>query len=254
MHLNHEDFVLHYYGETPVAERRRVGDHLAACDACSGEYARLRESLALVDQTPPEEPGPGFEREVWARLQPHLTRTPWWRRGIAGGPISWAAAGAVAATIAVAFLGGWLVRDRTVVPAPVSVEAEVATERILLVAMGEHLERSQMLLVELMNGEDGEDVLFAGGRDGVADLVAANRLYRQSAAQTGDGAMAEILDELERVLVEIANAPPDEAEVALAGLRERVERRGILFRVRVLTSEMRAREQQSVSARQRSES
>lgn len=254
MHLNHDDLVLHYYGETPAGERRRVGDHLAACDACTGEYAALRATLALVDEAPVEEPGPAFEREVWARLQPHLTRTPWWRRGIAGGPVSWVAAGALAATLAVAFLGGWLARDRTMTPAADGVEADAGTERVLLVAVGEHLERSQMVLVELMNAGEGEDVLFAGGQDGVADLVAANRLYRQSAAQAGDGTMAEVLEELERVLVEIANAPPGVAEVELTALRERVERRGILFRVRVLTSEMRAREQQAVTDRQRSES
>ncbi len=254
MHLNHEDLVLHYYGEMPAGERRRAGEHLLACAACADEYAQLREALGLVDHAPVEEPGPGFEREVWARLQPHLTRVPWWRRGVAGGRVSWVAAGAMAATLAVAFLGGWLARDRSIDPAPAGVEAEAGLERVLLVAVGEHLERSQMVLVELMNAGDDEAVVFAGGQDGVADLVAANRLYRQSAAQAGDGTMAEVLEELERILVEIANAPPDVADVELTALRERVERRGILFRVRVLTSEMRAREQQTVTDRQRSES
>lgn len=253
MHLSDEDLVLHYYGESAAAERQRVGRHLASCEACASEYERLRGVMALADDAAVAEPGPGFEREVWARLQPRLERAPWWRR-IGVGGLSLATAGALAATLTAAFLAGWLAREQAIAPAPVAADAAVATERVLVVAMGEHLERSQMVLVELMNAEDGADVVFAGGREGVADLVAANRLYRQTAASAGDETMAEVLDELGRVLVELANAAPDEADDALAALRERVERRGILFRVRVLSSEMRAREQAPVVDRQRSES
>lgn len=253
MHLTDEDLVLHYYGESAAADRERVGRHLAACEACAAEYEQVRGVMALADTVAVDEPGPGFEREVWARLQPRLARAPWWRRVGVGG-LSLATAGALAATLTAAFLAGWLARDQAVAPATVTADAEVAAERVLLVAVGEHLERSQMVLVELMNAEDGADVVFAGGREGMADLVAANRLYRQTAASAGDETMAEVLDELERVLVELANAPPEEAEMALTAMRERVERRGILFRVRVLSSEMRAREQQPVADRQRSES
>lgn len=254
MHLSPDDLVLHYYGEMPAPGRRKAGDHLAACEGCAAEYARLREALALVDLAPVEEPRPGFEREMWARLQPHLTRVPWWRRRGMAGPLPWTMIGAAAAMLAAAFLVGWLARG-PVEQAPVGMDADATvTERVLVVAVGDHLERSQMVLVELMNAEDGEDVMRAGGRERAAELVAANRLYRHSATQFGDDTMSGVLDELERVLLEIANAPPDEAEVELAALRERVERRGILFRVRVLSSEMRAREHQAVADRQRSES
>jgi hypothetical protein len=253
MHLKDDDLVLHYYGEVPAAGRRRVSDHLRACETCAAAYAELRAVLVLADQAPVEEPGPGFEREMWARVQGQLARGPWWRR-TGRVPLSWAAAGAVAAALVAAFLAGWLARG-PVDQAPPALDAELnAIDRILVMAVGDHLERSQMVLVELMNTEDGDEVVFAGGRDGVAELVAANRLYRHSAASAGEGTLAEVLDELERILVELANAPPDEMDAALVALRDRVERRGILFRVRVLSSEMRAREQQPLAGRQRSES
>ena len=67
------------------------------------------------------------------------------------------------------------------------------------------------------------------------DLVAANRLYRQTAVQAGDeGEIGDLLDELERVLLEIANAPPDAARGDLDALRAHIEQRGLLFRVRVV--------------------
>ena len=38
-------------------------------------------------------------------------------------------------------------------------------------------------------------------------LVAANRLYRQTAVSTGDTGIADLLDELERLLVDLAASP-----------------------------------------------
>ena len=44
-------------------------------------------------------------------------------------------------------------------------------------------------------------------RERAEELVAANRLYRQTATATGDAAVSELLDELERILVELAAGP-----------------------------------------------
>ena len=52
------------------------------------------------------------------------------------------------------------------------------------------------------------------------ELVAANRLYRQSAAHTGDEVMGATLEDLERVLLEIANAPADLSAEDFAALRD----------------------------------
>jgi len=55
-----------------------------------------------------------------------------------------------------------------------------------------------------------------------------------------------VLDELERVLVEIANTPQDATRNDLEALRARIASRGVLFKVRVVHSEMRERERQSL--------
>lgn len=67
-----------------------------------------------------------------------------------------------------------------------------------------------------------------------ADLVRENRLYRQTAARTGDVAVAGVLEELERVLLEIAHAPSPISPEELESLRRRLEAESILFKVRVL--------------------
>ena len=56
----------------------------------------------------------------------------------------------------------------------------------MLVDLGEHLDRSQMMLVELVSADDRESVDISGERARAEQLVSANRLYRQTAMATGD--------------------------------------------------------------------
>jgi predicted anti-sigma-YlaC factor YlaD len=252
LHLSHDDLVLHYYGDAGT-DARRFDAHLADCAACRDALARLGRALALVDRSASGEPDAGFEARVWARLEPSLELPqPWWRRVFTMPATGWAAAGLAAAAIVAAFAGGWLVRDvadtqpaptavattPTPAPGPVPTDGAVQT-RVLVVAVGDHLERAEMALAELVNASGPLDM----ERDRAADLVATNRLFRQTAEQAGDETLDEVLEEIERVLVEVANAPPDVSASELEALRARVETRGILFRVRVLGNELRTRQQ-----------
>jgi hypothetical protein len=111
--------------------------------------------------------------------------------------------------------------------------------QILLVAVGDHLERSQMALVELVNAGDAPSVDISSEQAWARDLVSQNRLYRQTAAETGDAAMTSVLDELERVLVEVANGPAELTEADFQGVRQRIESQGIIFKVRALGERVR---------------
>ena len=116
---------------------------------------------------------------------------------------------------------------------------------MLVVAVVDHLDRSQMVLLEVMNGESGDQTAFGEEQSVARELVASNRLYRQTAVRTGDDRTSELLDELERALVEIANTPQDATTDEVDALRARLASRGLLFKVRVVHSEMLERERQS---------
>ena len=73
------------------------------------------------------------------------------------------------------------------------------------------------------------------------DLVVANRLYRQTASQSGDRAVASVLEELERLLLDVAHGPSQLSPEELAALRQRIESKGVLFKVRVIGTNMRER-------------
>jgi hypothetical protein len=118
-------------------------------------------------------------------------------------------------------------------------------ERILLVAVGDHLERSQVVLLELLNADPKDPVDVSAERRSAEDLLPANRLYRQAAVRTGEPGVARVLEELERVLVEVANGPSELGPEETLALRRRIESQGVLFKVRVIGSQIRERQKQA---------
>ena len=86
---------------------------------------------------------------------------------------------------------------------------------MLLVAVGDHLERSEMLLIEIANANPRRSMNVVEERETAQDLVHANRLYRQTAATSGDDRVVSLLDDLERVLLEVAHSPGGVARRAI---------------------------------------
>jgi len=238
-HLSEEQLVLYYYGEDGSPD---VAGHLAACEACRAQYAGLQRVLNVVDMAPVPERNANYGAQVWSRLQPRLgSRGRGWT-GVLWWPARhWAAAAAVAVLMVTAFLAGRYYPHAQ--PVQQAANTGQVRERILLIAVGEHLERSQMVLVELMNAAPGHALDVSSERDRAADLVAENRLYRQTAARAGDVRVANMLDQLEPVLLEIARGPDRLTSGQLERLRQRIESGGIMFKVRVVGSAVRDREQ-----------
>lgn len=239
-HLSEDELILHYYGEGERADEARAASHLAACAACRSADQQLRSVMALVDSASPVEAAPGFERSAWARLEPALEqkRNGWfmWVPQLALG-------GGVAALVLVAFMAGRFTGGGPAGTSPIApaLAAEGTPGRVLHAEVGEHLDRTQMMLVELANADTAYGDALTGEQGRAVDLVAANRLIRQSAEQSGDVVIADVLEDLERVLLEIANSPADVSSNDLTDLQSRISDEDLLFRVRVIASEMRRR-------------
>jgi hypothetical protein len=247
-HLTEEQLVLYYYGEGDGSPAVRV--HLDACEACRAEYASLQRVLNVVDSAPVPERDANYGEQVWNRLQPSIgwdkpggiswLRLSWLKLTPAR---HWAAAALFATLIVAAFLAGRYYPKAQ--PNAQTATAGQVRERILLVAVGDHLERSQTVLLELVNAQPGQTLDVASERERAGDLVAENRLYRQTAAGTGDTRVASVLDDLEPVLLEIAHGPDRLTPEEVESLRERIEGDGILFKVRVVGSTVRHREEKA---------
>jgi hypothetical protein len=246
-HLTDDELILHFYGETDRADEERVALHLASCAECRRADQQLRRVMTLLDTAAPVDAPPGFERIAWVRLEPALGPRQSRLRAFFWFP-QWALAGGVAALVLAAFVAGrFSGGEPAAVPStsgPLAtaspVVADVA-ERVLNAEVGDHLDRTQMMLVELANANTDEPDVFALEQARAADLVAVNRLIRQSVVQSGDAAVADVLEDLERLLLEIANAPATAPSDELTDLQSRIAAEDLLFRVRVIASEMRQR-------------
>ncbi len=270
-HLNEEQLVVYHFGDADAGEAGSIEEHLHACAACQADLDTIRRTLTAVDELQVPARGDGYGAEVWARIQPALGTAAgsWRQRALAFfAPQRLALAGGVAVLLVAAFVAGRIApAGRSHAPASpasnaapqtasapattaapaaagpqASAERELVRERILLVAVGDHLERSQVALIELVNSPTGPTVDISGERERARDLVTENRLCRQAALTAGDPGVASVLDDLERVLLEIANSPSTMTEAEFGKVRKRIEQQGIIFKVRVFGNSVRERE------------
>ena len=247
-HLSEEQLIAYQDGET--AERDTAAAHINSCAECQAELNRLAEMLAAYQALPVPDPGEDYGRRVWQQIAPRLQekRSRWWQVFLE--PRRLTAAGLAAAFLLVAFLVGRVSKRVTpaggeVTTTAIANEARVR-ERVLLLAVGEHLGRSEMVLMEIANAEPQgasvKQVNLSSQRRRAEELLDENRLYRQTALQEGDMGIANVLDELERVLLDVAHSPGKVTPAQFKSIRQRIDDDGLLFKVRVLTKEIERRE------------
>ena len=234
-HLSEEQIVLHYYGD--AEETAEVERHLAACAECRAEFARVQSTLQQIEPLEVPEPAAGFEEKTWLNLRDRLPEKGSFLKRLFGAQQKWALAGAMVVLLATAFLAGrfWPRPGQQVAQQSPS---QVNPQRVVLVAVGDHLERSQMLLVEIMNADTKGPINFSSEQAQARDLLDSNHLYRVSSQQAGDPQVARLLDQLGRVLAEIANGPTEVSPEDLQQVRHTIQSEGLLFKVRVVGSEV----------------
>jgi hypothetical protein len=266
-HYSDDELTLYYYGEG--RHRARIEAHLPTCAACAALYREIAGTLAIVVAEPVPERGEQYGLEVWQRIRHRLPEqeTGFSRfAGFAGFSRlgEWLTverlglAGAAAALAIVAFVAGrsWrppsesapTVATTSVNPAtPTSrgnaanpTNTEKPNNRILLTSVADHLERSERMLTDVMNGAAGD---ISTEQRWAEDLLTTSRLYRQDAMDAGEQSVASVLDELERNLLEIVHSPAKISAADLEQLRRRIDAAALLFKVRVLGDELRRREE-----------
>lgn len=246
MHLNEEQLVLHHYhdDDAPAAAEQ----HLAECAECRAQYQLLRSVLAIVSEAPVPERGEEYGAEVWNRLRWKLGRQPRVRRAV------WIPALASAAVLAIVFMAGvwWHSRTAPQSVAPLtashttsSAATQVAEtsqntpaqgDRFLVLVVSDHLDSTERMLLEVANADPKKSLDTSSRQKRAEELVASNRIYRQTASQRGDARIASVLSDIEPVLLELSHAGNNLSSEELSALQKRIESRGLLFKVRVVSA------------------
>jgi len=160
-------------------------------------------------------------------------------------------AAATALLMIAAFIGGRVWQQRSAAPAvttatnlenrehPANLGSANSANQILLTSVADHLDQSERVLTDIMNAPRGD---ISAEQRWANDLLDASRLYRQDAVDAGERSVAAILDDLERSLIEIVNSPSKISAADLEQIRRRIDAASLLFKVRVMSDELRKRE------------
>jgi len=249
-HCSDDELLLEYYGEESGSTT-----HRSVCAECTARYRALKQMLDDVTLEPPERDD-RYGLEVWQAIRHRLpARESRWHAMLTP---RWGLAAAAALLLAVGFTAGrlWPRVDPTAPPSmalstpnAVAVSAtadDEARRRVVLLTVNDHFDRSDGVLAEVMNAGSPRDLSAEQQR--AADLVAASRLYRRNAVVINEPAMAAVLEEVERVLLDIVHQPPQATAADLDAIRRRIDAAGLLFKVRVMTNELQHRLEQPSSA------
>lgn len=239
-HLTDEQLVEHYFAED--ADRVVAETHLRICSRCEQAFEEISNALAVRAPEPPALE-PGFGKRLWQSIEAPLRPYPAApkRRYFSWPRMVLAAACLVA--LAAAFLGGSLWQRLRTHPSEATNPA-LAKERVVLVILDDHLDRSERLLVALSHAGDENGDADDSGSDGslqasalqaeARQLLPDNRLYRQALPSGSDPMMTAALDHLERVLLEVANSPDKLNSADIARIEREMNTDSLLFQVRVL--------------------
>jgi hypothetical protein len=261
-HYSEDDLTLYYYGEAPSAgfgAARRKADierHLQECSDCARVYREIAGTLAMVVAEEAPERGERYGLEVWQRIRHQLPEAEA-KFGWFTGFTKVAGLAAIAAVLVIAaFIAGRFSMNPSNLANPSNPANSANLEnpansanpsnlanpgvRLLVSDVADHLERSERMLTDIMNTSNPGDISMEQGW--AEDLLSTSRLYRQDAVEAGEQSIATILDDLERNLLEIVHSPSKISAADLEQLRRRIDAAALLFKVRVMSEQLRDRE------------
>jgi hypothetical protein len=241
-HPGEDELVEHLIGDGDAAQRRRIDAHVITCADCRRVGDEITGALTLVDTSVPE-PSPGFEREMWARVQAGIARdardSRWsWRHWVPAGSLAAMALIGISLANQAAPPAEPAVDPATTATAAAAADTE-ALSRVLYTALDAHFQQTEMLLIELRNSSDRDSLDYE--QLTADELVSAGRLYRQTAEYAGRHRLVQVLDELEPLLVEVARGPERMAAPERNWLRSKIDDDALLFKVRAAGNDVRER-------------
>jgi hypothetical protein len=233
-HYTEEELILFYYKESDHSAE--IEEHLGGCERCREVHAGIEKDLGAIDDLPFPTTGPGYSRQVWEAIEPRLEARP---IAVPESPArNWRVPMAAAAGLILTVTSLWI-GYRAGARGGGEIIDQETRRQALMSAVSMHLQSSERLLVELSNVDRRRNIDLAGPQKRAASLASTNRLYRRTADHQGESELAALLDELERVLLDVANAPDRISPAEFNTLWSRVERSGLLIKMRLQEVEVR---------------
>lgn len=245
---------LHFYDLAEDGERHALERHLAQCGGCASAWEETRSVLGSVDARSAfpresEVDWPRFARETARRAraaEPRSIRVRAARRPA----LAWGSLAALAAAViviagvrALRAPGGRTGGAGPAVPPAVSREsARFLQEGLARQGAARYLRDSRTLLVDLVHAPvrcrraDGSlDVALEKER--ARELLRRKNLYLDALAGARDQRLADLVRQLESLLLQVSSFDDCAAARQIHDLREEIERRQILLRIDLVAGE-----------------
>ncbi|MBI1805007.1 MAG: zf-HC2 domain-containing protein [Ignavibacteriae bacterium] len=241
----------YFQDEVSPEERRIVDEHLATCRMCAEEAREVRAFIVLTGklQKPSEERPPEFweqfthnvERRIsTAKERQPLAATLVWNTAVSFFIMRWryvAAIGGVAlASLLVVVLLRWNAPTNDKQPA----DNEENTQQLVTTVsanprVSQYFRRSKILFVGLTNMKLGDDQY--------ADLSTERKVSRELVhearylkTQPIDERSAQLISDLEKILIELANMKEENGIPNVEIIRGGIHKENLLFKIRMAES------------------
>lgn len=235
--------------ELSAEEGKRIEHHLAACKSCTNELNQLRQALALLP-SPSDDPAAGKGKEFFdalaLRVENEISRRQTQRTNVltefAQKIRSFIAfrpsyAYAFAGTLAAVVLAVLFVVRQPEQPIEYAANEERPSDYELAhlqtqQRMSNYLQKSKTLLVGIANMKhnEGQETDFSAERRLSRNLVHEARYLK---SQPMDDRSARLLQDLQKILVELANLEETNDVPNVEMIRSGINQENLLFKIRM---------------------
>lgn len=235
-------FVEAIYGDLDDAHRQSFDEHIQSCTSCAKEFRDLSGLVEVLrervrpERTPQEWTSFWNELSASVRVLPSPSSTRRWLPNLAWWtPTTMRLVGAAAALLAVGIIIGrltWSPGNEDAMNGTGDTVPEA--ERVVLRQETlEYLDRSKILLLGIVNGEEelGEDYRLTRPRERSRKLVMEGAALRARLNEADYGRLGALVEDLEVLLLEIANLQAENNFPGLEIIRDGVKRKGILLKI-----------------------
>ncbi|TQV71559.1 hypothetical protein FLL45_20635 [Aliikangiella marina] len=260
-----EDLILYFYQELDEETRNRLGISLQTSDKLRQRYENLTHHLdgQLTINIPP--PSDRLKQNIMAgiyreSLQSEKVRQDKlleanspreklisWKRYFPSVKLIGASALSLTLVVGIFYFGRWSATIQPTRPVadnhqePPSQLAASFTDatatRVLMSRLNDHLETSNRVLTLVSNGNGDLSAQIDQRKLLIEELIVFNRIYRRLAKNNGDNQLAELLRQMEVLLIELDNISTQQATGeslnALNQIKERMEQGDLLFKLKI---------------------
>ncbi|HSE42402.1 MAG TPA: zf-HC2 domain-containing protein [Acidobacteriota bacterium] len=237
-----DQFVDALYNELNPQSQIDFNLHLKECPECSASYQKMQKTLNVMDERVQREPSPEYWTKYDESLKDRLAKaktkekgTVIWFQKIPGWALKAAAAFIL---IAVGIVIGRYYMAPAAGPIAKQTPTEVPVQRASLDPETKRfLERSEILLVGIVNLEPDEDSTYS------TDLTAQKKMSRELIQQAPiiranlkgpeRRRLTQLVSDLELILLQIANLESENDVPEIELVKSGVDRKGVLFKINV---------------------